>query len=1708
MCGDEVKVVIKAELISALPLVLHAAESLVALQRLRTSAAQPAATGDLAIAPAGNTTGPAGLDYPFAIYMEIQATLPERQFDVNWLTVFPPKYDNFQGRAVSVDLYSTYYLRDWLPAAVEAARAAAGLPASSGGGGGGEAAAAQAPATWEELLALAAAVEGRDLDGDGQADHGLCLDTHRACKVWGLLSAVYASMAQTAGQQQGVWFDRATMRPLVHNPAMRAALDMWRRLEGSSWPPRTAAPILHEVGSGYGFRITPEDCPLINPHFASGKCLFTLDWAHTLPFINTWQAPKLAGRLGMALAPGSPRVWVQPATQHLTASAKPAPVPLYIQAPLEGYPSKDRTFADVVASIAAAEGSSGGATVGPQDSTSGPDGLQWCVGGSTCAAPFAEPLEPSSLAAALLGQAGATAGTWANRAPLTSVPSSFMLSGDPMEVTGKQSNVVYAWMGEVYKIVTMYSMLYETYFASTLNASLVVDWSFFGFHPDDAAQLPAFLAAGDQHPNQAVELRTLHTTGYRIALDEVAFAATTHEGEFTPSAAAPLLSDLFNKFVFVMGGIYWRTLNYKAPPIPVYNSTADTATQSDGWGLSHSAVVAVIAVPIAALLLIIAVVGAVVYRYRSRRSLLSGRVLPPKWGPDVTLVATDIQNSTLLWELLPTEVMNACLSVHHGEVRKALEAHGGHEVSTEGDAFLASFHTPWAALAFSLDLQARLLNADWPPLLLATCDGAEAWAEPNAAVLESMASTCSGTGGGLSRVSTVTSGRGPNWHAGSLHASFAKPAGRNLSGQPPSSEEPSSLAAMFSKSARSLLRHASIQSITSFRHPSPRSLPVPTSISGGAGTGVTILVSNPLGSLPPAATVRHSSVTAVSARAAAESVAHKALGPDGTGSPRLPSSFTGGSPRFLHRPASPRAGPGASWLLVGPASGRGAPPPEALTTGSNDGRSQGPGRPASGQVPSGAGTGDATPDPPAVHASTDSSNAAGMATATTPPGGSTATNRGTRRANQPGVPSPMSGGPNSAGPNSTAGPNSGPPDPSGIPAFSLFAAAAASVGGPDSNLGATDYLWRHADAAEVEESRAGTGTGLGVLPETAMSLADRYDDSEHLPMPRPSRSTAVGWNGRAPIIHAATALASGATASRPETAGTLDIPRSHSADEGSGQLLPLQLAPAPSLPALESRPPSCLPATQEQEPNGVIALTCPGSPNGAVRYHSALTLRASSNTGQPTGRDTRSGQGHSSASGGVAEDANGGTLEEVLNRLLAAASTGRVHAGNLGVALQRLWAPTEAPMDKSLREHHLCNTALLLSGDAAAIRPLLAQRGLRVRIGVHSGVPQDEVVETVRDTRYEYRGACMARTKATCDLAAGGAVLLTETTQAACNAYKTKMRQFSLIQVGLPLEPPVAAPEPLIRAATLAKRIVERPVVPHHSALRVASTGVQPEGGDSGPDLFCALDVRLMPRCGLPAFFRHGYTPDPCSSSLLAPLGDIVAVFIYVSGVKALRQWHAGVLAEAVALLQRDVQAAAAEAGGYVVAQAEGSAVVVFAQPTTAVAWAVGCQERALQLPWPQALLEHEAGAEARRDGRVVLRGLRLRVGLEGGPAIARVVPRTGRLDYTGRTLNRASRIASKAGQGAVLTSAALWSRVRAAIYGTSDGGAPAVVSPTAAPGAARTSREGVPPPPFLPDVRELVGNSQGHVLLKGVKELVELVQVEREREPGGASPE
>ncbi|KAG2393211.1 hypothetical protein C9374_009788 [Naegleria lovaniensis] len=88
---------------------------------------------------------------------------------------------------------------------------------------------------------------------------------------------------------------------------------------------------------------------------------------------------------------------------------------------------------------------------------------------------------------------------------------------------------------------------------------------------------------------------------------------------------------------------------------------------------------------------------------------------PNAEGPkgDVTLVFTDVQDSTRLWEL-DMDIMQQSIKVHNDVMRQVLDETEGFEVKTEGDAFMCAFHTTEDAIEFALRAQIRLLEAEWP----------------------------------------------------------------------------------------------------------------------------------------------------------------------------------------------------------------------------------------------------------------------------------------------------------------------------------------------------------------------------------------------------------------------------------------------------------------------------------------------------------------------------------------------------------------------------------------------------------------------------------------------------------------------------------------------------------------------------------------------------------------------------------------------------------------------------------------------------------------------------------------------------------------------------------------------------------------------------------------------------------------------------------
>ncbi len=79
----------------------------------------------------------------------------------------------------------------------------------------------------------------------------------------------------------------------------------------------------------------------------------------------------------------------------------------------------------------------------------------------------------------------------------------------------------------------------------------------------------------------------------------------------------------------------------------------------------------------------------------------------------VTLLFTDVEGSTRLWEAEP-ERMATALRRHDELLRTAIGQAGGYVFKTIGDAFCAAFATPQAALAAALAAQQTLAAETWP----------------------------------------------------------------------------------------------------------------------------------------------------------------------------------------------------------------------------------------------------------------------------------------------------------------------------------------------------------------------------------------------------------------------------------------------------------------------------------------------------------------------------------------------------------------------------------------------------------------------------------------------------------------------------------------------------------------------------------------------------------------------------------------------------------------------------------------------------------------------------------------------------------------------------------------------------------------------------------------------------------------------------------
>ncbi len=144
------------------------------------------------------------------------------------------------------------------------------------------------PATWADYLAIAQRYNGRDLNGDGKPDYGSCVAMKRSAQSYWMFLSVVAPYLQSKGTSQGAFFDPRTMRPLMDNQAVAAALDVYHAMLKDGPPEQ----LNMDVGDTRGL-------------FTSGRCALSVDWGDIGTLATDPKTSKVNGKVGSVITPGS-----------------------------------------------------------------------------------------------------------------------------------------------------------------------------------------------------------------------------------------------------------------------------------------------------------------------------------------------------------------------------------------------------------------------------------------------------------------------------------------------------------------------------------------------------------------------------------------------------------------------------------------------------------------------------------------------------------------------------------------------------------------------------------------------------------------------------------------------------------------------------------------------------------------------------------------------------------------------------------------------------------------------------------------------------------------------------------------------------------------------------------------------------------------------------------------------------------------------------------------------------------------------------------------------------------------------------------------------------------------------------------------------------------------------------------------------------------
>ena len=154
-----------------------------------------------------------------------------------------------------------------------------------------------------------------------------------------------------------------------------------------------------------------------------------------------------------------------------------------------------------------------------------------------------------------------------------------------------------------------------------------------------------------------------------------------------------------------------------------------------------------------------------------------------------------------------------------------------------------------------------------------------------------------------------------------------------------------------------------------------------------------------------------------------------------------------------------------------------------------------------------------------------------------------------------------------------------------------------------------------------------------------------------------------------------------------------------------------------------------------------------------------------------------------------------------------------------------------------------------------------------------------------------------------------------------------------------------------------------------------------------------------------------------------APVGAVALVFTDIRNSTALWEKNAG-MSTAMRLHNEMLMRQLMNIGGYLV-KTEGDAFMCsFPTVTSALLWCFTVQLQLLKLEWPLEILESQDGREIYGpDGKLLARGLSVRMGIHWGSPLCEPDFVTHRMDYLGPVVNRAARISGSAKGGQIMIS-------------------------------------------------------------------------------------